>query len=431
VRTVRTIKGTIRAGAKRWLWGILLVAGVLCAAQDAGALVYIDISRPPRKLPLALQPFTGSHGREISGIVLDDLTFSGLFEPLDPEAFLEGPGEAFRRSDWTGIGAELVVKGSVTAGEQLQVAVAVYDVFEGRAVMQKQYRADASLLRPLAHEISNDIYETVTGHQGVFRTKVAYVVHGKSSRRLFVADWDGKRKRDLKVGGRLLLAPHWSPAGDALVYSAERGRKWGIHLLDLRRMKESLVFSSGGTDIAGDFFPDGKSFTFSSSREGTPDLYRYDLSRRKLTRITSGPGIEVSPTVSPRGDRVAFVSDRGGTPQIYSIDPFGYNRVRLTFEGNYNTSPSWSPGGDTVAFSGRYEGRNHIFIVRTDGSGLRRLTDAGNNEEPSFSPDGRFIVFTSDRDGYKSIYVMRSDGGGQMRISPPGLKASSPRWSPK
>jgi TolB protein len=431
VRTVRTIKGTIRAGAKRWLWGILLVAGVLCAAQDAGALVYIDISRPPRKLPLALQPFTGSHGREISGIVLDDLTFSGLFEPLDPEAFLEGPGEAFRRSDWTGIGAELVVKGSVTAGEQLQVAVAVYDVFEGRAVMQKQYRADASLLRPLAHEISNDIYETVTGHQGVFRTKVAYVVHGKSSRRLFVADWDGKRKRDLKVGGRLLLAPHWSPAGDALVYSAERGRKWGIHLLDLRRMKESLVFSSGGTDIAGDFFPDGKSFTFSSSREGTPDLYRYDLSRRKLTRITSGPGIEVSPTVSPRGDRVAFVSDRGGTPQIYSIDPFGYNRVRLTFEGNYNTSPSWSPGGDTVAFSGRYEGRNHIFIVRTDGSGLRRLTDAGNNEEPSFSPDGRFIVFTSDRDGYKSIYIMRSDGGGQMRISPPGLKASSPRWSPK
>ncbi|MEJ2314493.1 MAG: Tol-Pal system beta propeller repeat protein TolB [Nitrospirota bacterium] len=431
MRTVRTIKGTIRAGAKRWLWGILLVAGVLCAAQDAGALVYIDISRPPRKLPLALQPFTGSHGREISGIVLDDLTFSGLFEPLDPEAFLEGPGEAFRRSDWTGIGAELVVKGSVTAGEQLQVAVAVYDVFEGRAVMQKQYRADASLLRPLAHEISNDIYETVTGHQGVFRTKVAYVVHGKSSRRLFVADWDGKRKRDLKVGGRLLLAPHWSPAGDALVYSAERGRKWGIHLLDLRRMKESLVFSSGGTDIAGDFFPGGEEFALSSSKEGTPDIYTYDLRNSRLKRITSLKGIAVSPSVSPDGGSIAFVSDRGGSPQIYTTDKIGYNMTRITYSGPYNTSPTWSPKGDRLAFSGRHEGRNQIFTVKPNGTGLMMLTEAGNNENPSFSPDGRFIAFTSDRDGAKGIWIMRANGEGQKKITPWGREAFGPGWSPK
>ncbi len=37
--------------------------------------------------------------------------------------------------------------------------------------------------------------------------------------------------------------------------------------------------------------------------------------------------------------------------------------------------PSWSPDGLWVAFQSDRDGDHEIYVVRTDGSGLRRLTD--------------------------------------------------------
>jgi TolB protein len=424
------------ASAKREAGSRGLLAALLCAflaliPSRAAAKVYIDIVSSPRKLPIAIQEFQGAYGSRITAIVSEDLRYSGLFLPVESDAFLEGPVEPFKRANWAGTGAEAVVKGSVTAGEKLVVRVMLYDVFEGRLLYERKYNAPPSMLRPLAHAVAGDIYREITGRGAAFKTKIAYVTQTGERHELNIADWDGKRRNNLGISSSALLAPHWSDDGGRLLYSAQRGRQWGIYLLDFGRMKESRVFSSRGINVAGDFLPGGESFTLSSSRAGTPDIYIYGIKSRKLKRLTSGRGIEVSPSVSRNGKKVAYVSDRGGNPQIYTIDKFGYNKSRVTFEGNYNTSPAWSPGGDRIAFCGRYNGKNQIFTVRPDGSELRLLTDSGNNEEPSFSPDGRFIAFTSDRDGTKGVYTMRANGEAQRRISPPGLKAFGAGWSPK
>jgi len=135
------------------------------------------------------------------------------------------------------------------------------------------------------------------------------------------------------------------------------------------------------------------------------------------------------PAVSPDGSRIAFVSDRGGSPQIYLMRADGSDIRRVTFEGSYNTSPGWSPTGDRIVFSCR-RGKNQICIVKPDGSALTQLTESGNNEDPSFSPDGRFITFSSDRDGKKGIYIMRANGEAQKKVSPQGLRSNAPAWSP-
>jgi TolB protein len=148
-----------------------------------------------------------------------------------------------------------------------------------------------------------------------------------------------------------------------------------------------------------------------------------------MKKLTFTHGIDVSPSVSPDGKSIAFVSDRGGTPQIYVMRSDGSEVRRVTFEGSYNTSPCWSPSGDRIAFSGR-RGKNQIFTIKPDGSELMQLTDSGNNEDPSFSPDGRYITFMSDRDRTKSIYIMRANGESQRRITPKDMRAFGPRWSP-
>jgi TolB protein len=401
-------------------------------ARGAEARVYIDITAPRGQLPLAVQEFVGPLGKELSDIVREDLLYTGLFLGVPNEAFIEPPGAGFDRKNWSVLGAEAVVKGRTEESEgRLVATVFLYDVFEGRTILSKSFRADKEALRPLAHSIANDIYKELTGQEGIFRTSIVFVSQSDGLSELRLMDWDGRNQRGLGIKSSALLSPRWSEDASRLLYTSERKRQWGIYSLDLLRAKENLVFSSGSTDIAGDFFPGSGEFALSSSKAGTPDIYVYNIQTANMKALTAERGIEVSPAISPDGGTIAYVSDRGGSPQIYTMDKMGYNKTRITFEGSYNTSPAWSPRGDAIAFSGRSAGKNQIFTVRPDGLGLRMLTEAGNNEDPSFSPDGRFIAFTSDRDGGKGIYVMRSDGEGQRKISAAGARASFPRWSPK
>jgi TolB protein len=397
----------------------------------AEAKVYIDITSPAvKRLPIAVTEFSGPSGRELSDIIRDDLDFTGILLCLDRNAFIEASSQPFNPKNWSVIGAEAVVKGSVTGTRSLVATISLYDVLEGREILRKEYQTETSLLRPLAHTIANDIYKQMTGETGIFRTRIACVVRKGGEDSLQIMDWDGHRTSAPGIKGNVILSPHWSRDGSRLVYSSERNRQWGIYLLDLRKMTEAKVFTSKGTNIAGDFFPGAEEILFSSSVGGAQSLYSYNIPAAKLSPLTSSRGIEVSPSLSPDGGQITFVSDRDGSPQLFIMGRDGYTARRLTYNGPYNTSPSWSPKGDRIVFSGRQGGKNQIFTIGPDGSGTTQLTDRGNNEDPSFSPDGRYIVFSSDRDGEKAVYIMRVDGEAQKRITPRGVRAFGPRWSP-
>jgi TolB protein len=397
----------------------------------AEAKIYIDITSPAiKKLPVAIQEFSGAEGKQIADIVRDDLEFTGFFLCIDRAAYIESSAEVFNPKNWTAIGAEAVIKGVVRGEQNLTAVVSLYDTSERIEVVRKEYRGPRASIRQLSHSIASDIYQHITGEKGIFRTKVAFVAEDEGKKGLYMMDWDGTGIKRLGIQGNFVLRPHWSQDGSKIVYSSERGGQWGIYLLDFTKMSEKKVFSSRGLNIAGNFSPNSDEIVFSSSQDETYGIYNIKLSDLKLTRITSARWIEISPAVSPDGKLVAFVSDRGGTPQIYIMNRNGHDVRRVTFEGSYNTSPSWSPDGKKIVFVGRVSGKQQIFIVSPDGSELTQLTDKGNNEDPSFSPDGRFIIFSSDRNGGSSIYIMRANGESQKKITPPWLRAFGPRWSP-
>ncbi len=396
----------------------------------AESKIYIDITSPSsRKLPIAIYDLQGPSGREISDIIRDDLTFTGLFQYIDKASYIEGPAQPFHPQNWTPLGIEAVVKGNVSGERTITVTISLYNTLEAGPILSKQYQGEKDLMRQLAHTIANDIYQALTGVPGVFRTRIAFVAEQEGEKSIYLMDWDGERVKKLGLKGTLMLTPHWKPDGSQLFYSSERGRQWGLYLLDFLKMTEKKIFSSKGTNMAGDFFPQGDKVIFSSSKEGTPDLFVLSLRDRTLKKLTATYGIEVSPSVSPDGNMIAFVSDRGGSPQIYLMRSDGSDVRRITFEGSYNTSPSWSPKGDRIVFSCR-RGKNQICMVKPDGSELVQLTEQGNNEDPSFSPDGRYISFSSDREKTKGIFIMRANGEVQQRVSPKGLRSTGPRWSP-
>jgi len=82
------------------------------------------------------------------------------------------------------------------------------------------------------------------------------------------------------------------------------------------------------------------------------------------------------------------------------------------------TDPKVSPDGKLVAFVVRAtdleanRGRTDLWLVSTDGTGLRRLTSHPENDwNPRWDPDGRTIWFLSTRSGSSQVWQIRVDGG--------------------
>src|SRR5205823_4406212 len=137
-----------------------------------------------------------------------------------------------------------------------------------------------------------------------------------------------------------------------------------------------------------------------------------------------GPRIDLS---SLRG-RIAF--DCGNDVCVANVD--GSNVRNLTNRPGAEFDPTWAPDGSRVAYRDSRRGINNddeIFVVDADGSGRRNLTRNRDNDwGPAWSPDGRLIAFNSSRDGPPQLYVMRPNGSGVRRIT--SLEGEYPAWSP-
>ena len=64
------------------------------------------------------------------------------------------------------------------------------------------------------------------------------------------------------------------------------------------------------------------------------------------------------------------------------------------------------------------DGNSDIYTMDLETRVVERITEnSAIDTSPSFSPDGKFISFNSDRSGLQQIYVMRSDGSNIKRIT--------------
>jgi TolB protein len=119
--------------------------------------------------------------------------------------------------------------------------------------------------------------------------------------------------------------------------------------------------------------------------------------------------------------------------EIYLIKADGSGLRKLTKNRRYEANPSWSPDGKKIAFNFVYTKENQafsdIYVMNADGSNRVKLTHDGNSLEPSWSPDGERFVFTSFQDQQSQIYVMSIDGVGAKRLTTGQQTNQQPDWS--
>lgn len=135
---------------------------------------------------------------------------------------------------------------------------------------------------------------------------------------------------------------------------------------------------------------------------------------------------------SPDGRRVAFARRVGlELDRVYVINADGSGQRRLTPQqlDASEFSPSWSPDGRRLVFArGLSSGTapEGLFTISADGGDLRQVTRGDDEFDPVWSPDGDLIAFVRLEGGSSSVYVVRPDGSGLKRLGP----GSEPAWSP-
>lgn len=108
-----------------------------------------------------------------------------------------------------------------------------------------------------------------------------------------------------------------------------------------------------------------------------------------------------SPSFSPDGERLAFVSSMSGSPQIWTVSTQGGWPTQVTALDDPVGFVEWSPDGKWLAFSLAPGGgmNQQVYLVRPDGTGIRRLTDGGKetNNLGTWSHDGHWLGWSSNR----------------------------------
>jgi TolB protein len=389
------------------------------------------------KIKIAIpDPATGTQlkdmAHEIGQTIRDDLDFSGYFDVIDPSLYpLASTSKESKLSDkWASLGAAAVAVSSLDlASGRVDLRSHLFNTTPETSLFNRRFGGPSDVARRVAHQVSDDIVQQMTGQPGIALTWIAFVSkHGKG-KELYLMDYDGQRVRRITSTGTINLMPTWSPVAQRLAYMSWRT---GAPAIDILEADGKIVRAStaGGTlNISPDWSPDGRRIVYASNASGNADIYILDLGGSRSTRLTNSPAIDTSPAWSPKGREIAFTSDRSGSPQIYIMDAEGLNPRRVTSSDEYADAAAWSPKGDKLAYATRSDGRFNVAVVDVATGANQRLTHGeGNNENPRWSPDGRHIVFASSRAGSYDLYTMRADGTDVRRLTRGG-DCFTPDWS--
>jgi len=418
---------------------------LLSMSFAAHAQLMIEITRgQANAIPIAVVPFGWSSPNalptDVADVIAADLARSGRFAPLERRDMVDKPttGLEIRFQDWKYLKSDYIAVGMITpeASGNYSVQFELHNVLNGQRLLGQRIPSSAAGLRATAHRVADMIYEQLTGTQGAFSTRVAFLrvegVAPKLQYNLLVADSDGANEQNIATSIEPLMSPAWSPDGQSLAYVSFESRSAAIYVQTLRTGERRRVSARSGLNNSPAWSPDGKSLALTLSRkDGDVDVYTLDLSSQMLTRMTFDPGIDTEPVWSADGKKIYFTSDRAGPPQIYEVnvaDPRTPRRV--TFEGSYNARPRLSPDGKRLAVVHLDNGNFRIAVVDLASKSVQVLTQGRQDESPSFAPNGSTIIYATQDRGRGVLATVSIDGRVTQRLAASKGDVREPVWSP-
>lgn len=425
---------------KKYLSAFLLLGVLIVPTVSAELVIEITQGRD-NPTSIAVVPFEwsgfGLQPQDVADIVESDLLRSGQFSSVARMDMLGQPqreNEVYYR-DWRALNVEYLLIGRISGTNTLSVEYELYDVYKQERILFANVQGDVSDVRMLAHRVSDQVYQQLTGIRGAFATKLLYVSVerqrvGNDLYRLMLADSDGARAKVVLEQREPILTPTWSPDGENIAYVSFETTRPAIYRHNLSSGKRERLTNFKGLNNAPSWSPDGNSIAMVLSKDGSPDIYVLDLSSRSLMRVTKHYAIETEPDWMPDGKSLIFTSDRGGRPQIYQVMLATGQIERLTYEGKYNARARVSPDGRNLVMVHQREDEYRIAIQDLKLDRLQTLTGSVLDESPSIAPNGGMLLYATKYRGKGILAAVSLDGGIKFRLPSKEGDVREPAWSP-
>jgi Tol biopolymer transport system component len=275
--------------------------------------------------------------------------------------------------------------------------------------------------------------------------QIAFLSRRDGKQEIYVVNSDGSGLRNLTRSPEHEFAPAWSPDGRKIAFTRSRDyfRRGNVALYVInadgsgeRRLTQTRgrhdgnpVWSYPGSAV---WSPDGRLLAFAAKRDGNFDVYVLNADGSGLRNLTHNPAPDFFHAWLPDG-RIVFFSKRDETWQLYVMNADGSGLQNLTRDlGLGAWGAAWSPSGEKVAF---VRDRS-LYVMNADGSGRSKVADVGGGQPaaPAWSPDGRKLAFSKSlgawERGSSEIFVVNTDGSGLRRLTRRPGHDYGPVWSP-
>lgn len=265
---------------------------------------------------------------------------------------------------------------------------------------------------------------------------VCQVFKVQAANQICIIDADGSGFRRLTTDdNRQHYYPSLSPDGASVVYASFREPNiYEIYEMNLASGEVKQLTDRLGNLNGPEISPDGSMIAFKLSTAGANQIWLMNRDGSDPHPIPNASGWD--PTWSPDGSYILFASDLQGKVQLYRIKPDGGELLKISDLPAIRGRSDWSPDGSFIVTYSGEAWRRDVYIMNADGSNARMLTPTGGNSQgPSISPDGRWVAFTSYFDHYNDIhgceiYIIRVDGSDLRRLTNNDYCDYQPRWGP-
>ena len=263
-----------------------------------------------------------------------------------------------------------------------------------------------------------------------------------------------------------------APTTPKILFTSSRDGNREVYIMNPDGSEQVRLTQHPANDLSAVWSPTGEQILFISDRDGVRDLFLMDPDGTNVRRVFKKEVYRGRPAWSPNGTQIAYmhllwdideyptyIATLGEEKEVeLAMDAHGpvwspdgteiacsisarikIINVRTRKQKNllsrkaadWQLQPSWSAVGNKIAFSGHkdpplppdwvpgdpfppgWEDKHTIFIMNSDGTGLRQLVAEAGPEatSPAISPNGEAVLYTQEINGLLQIFKVDVNSG--------------------